>query len=609
MRASALSMQKNVSDPIFSSRNAGFLVARLKPYRLQAVAVTVGAALAGIADSLSIGLLVPLLANLQDGGGAQSPAALALFTNLFGLLGLAPTLGAVVASVLVVITIKNGLLLMTFQGVYRLAARVSADVRGELATQLLQADIAFHDRHRASDLVDTCYNKTRALETVVQTGFHLIAEALIGIALFALLFTLSWRLTLLALLLCLAGLLLLRWQNRVTDAHGARVAASETRLLAALHDAFYGLRLIRISGTKATVLASLEARNRRYAHALGRGNFKAFTMLPVADLLGSLGIAALALLALAMLQMTPAATLTLLLPFIYVLLRLVPLGRHLSHQRARVALLWPNLGALRRLVRDAQAARLHDGERPFPGLAREIRFDGVSFAYAAGDPPALAGASFTIPAGATTAIVGATGSGKSTVARLLLRLYDPQSGRILMDDRPLSDFCMASVYERVGVVSQETTLFNDSIRANLLFTAGGDPGEAAIIDATRRAGIHGFIESLPRGYATQVGDSGIRLSGGQRQRLAIARTLLRDPEILILDEATSALDQRTEKQIQAALAEFGIGRTVIVIAHRLSTIAGADHVIVLKDGQVAETGSLAALATGDSEYQRLATGE
>ncbi|MDN5940116.1 MAG: ATP-binding cassette domain-containing protein, partial [Salinisphaera sp.] len=212
-------------------------------------------------------------------------------------------------------------------------------------------------------------------------------------------------------------------------------------------------------------------------------------------------------------------------------------------------------------------------------------------------------------AGATTAIVGATGSGKSTIARLLLRLYEPQSGRILLDGRPLFDFCMASVYQRVGVVSQETTLFNASIRANLLFTAVGVPDDAAITAAARRAGIHDFIESLPRGYDTAIGDHGVRLSGGQRQRLAMARTLLRDPEILILDEATSALDQRTERQIQAALAEFGVGRTVIVIAHRLSTIAGADHVIVLKDGQVAETGTLAALETGDSEYRRLAAGE
>ncbi|MDN5863229.1 MAG: ATP-binding cassette domain-containing protein, partial [Salinisphaera sp.] len=191
----------------------------------------------------------------------------------------------------------------------------------------------------------------------------------------------------------------------------------------------------------------------------------------------------------------------------------------------------------------------------------------------------------------------------------LLRLYEPQSGHILLDGRPLSDFCMASVYQRVGVVSQETTLFNASIRANLLLTARGNPDNAAIIAATRRAGIHDFIESLPRGYDTAIGDHGVRLSGGQRQRLAMARTLLRDPEILILDEATSALDQRTERQIQAALAEFGVGRTVIVIAHRLSTIAGADHVIVLKDGQVAETGTLAALETGDSEYRRLAAGE
>ncbi|MDN5940229.1 MAG: ABC transporter ATP-binding protein/permease, partial [Salinisphaera sp.] len=430
--------------------NRGFLLACLRPYRGRAAAVTAGAALAGIADSVSIGLLVPLLAAWQGNGGGDGPAALAVFGHFFHLLGIEPGLTGVVACVLAAIAVKNVLLLLTFAGIYRLSATVAANARGQLAGHLLHADSAFHDRHRASDLVDTCYNKTRALETVVQTGFHLIAQVLIGIALFALLFTLSWRLTLLALLLSLCGLLLVRWHNRSTAAAGSRLAAAETGLIASLSDAIHGLRLIRISAALPAALASLQTHNRGYARALRRGNFQAFLMMPATDLLGSLGIAALALLALALMEWTPAAALTVLLPFVYVLLRLVPLGRQLSHHRARIALFWPNLTELRRLLRDARAARCEDGSDPFPGLTREIRFENVSFRYDPDHPPALAQVSFSIPAGATTAIVGATGSGKSTIARLLLRLYEPQSGHILLDDRPLSAFCMASVYQRVG---------------------------------------------------------------------------------------------------------------------------------------------------------------
>ena len=190
--------------------------------------------------------------------------------------------------------------------------------------------------------------------------------------------------------------------------------------------------------------------------------------------------------------------------------------------------------------------------------------------------------------GKTTAIVGESGSGKSTLVHLLLRLYDPQQGWITLDGEPLSSFRLDSYHRRVGVVSQDTFLFNETVRFNLGYAADVPPTDAQLVEAARRAFAHDFIMELPAGYETVIGDRGVQLSGGQRQRLALARAILTNPEVLILDEGTSALDAQTERGIQEALREFGSGRTVIVIAHRPSTIEGADQVVVLKEGRITE---------------------
>lgn len=575
------------------------------------VAVILSATVAGALDSLSIGLLVPLLAVVQSGdsGDGSIPAAVQLFTGLFNTLGIEPTFGMVVTGILIAITGKNLLLLITFGAAHRLSSRILANVRLEIATQLMNVGMTFHDQRRASDLADIWYNKARTLETILGTGVNFGANALTALALFLLLFVLSWKLTLIAGLLCLLGAVLLRWHTRKISIAGSRLASSERTLMATMHDALSGIRLIRTTGAAPNVLRLLDRRNQDHARQLARGNFLAFAMQPAADLLGSIGIAALALLALGMLEMPPAAALTILLPFLYVLLRLVPIARQLSHQRGRIAHLWPNVAELRHLLRTDDKPAIIDGLEPFKGLTRELRFDNVTFAYAGDDTPVLNQASFTIPAGRTTAIIGETGSGKSTIANLLLRLYDPDSGRILADDTPLTHFQLASLHDRMGIVDQETTLFNDTIRGNLEFTARRTPTEDELIRAASMAGIHTFIEGLPRGYDTVIGDRGVRLSGGQRQRLAIARTLLRDPEILILDEATSALDNRTELWIRESIERISAERTLVIIAHRLTTIEHADHVIVLRRGHVAESGPLSMIKRSGDEYARLAANE
>ena len=234
-----------------------------------------------------------------------------------------------------------------------------------------------------------------------------------------------------------------------------------------------------------------------------------------------------------------------------------------------------------------------------------VAFEDVSFSYEP-ERPILTGLSFTVPAGKTTAIVGPSGAGKSTIARLLFRFYDVTGGRIVIDGQDLRDVTQASLRAGVGIVPQDTVLFNESIGYNIGYGRDG-ASQAEIEAAARGAAIHGFIAAQPDQYGTQVGERGLKLSGGEKQRVAIARTLLKDPPILILDEATSALDSRTEADIQATLDMVAEKRTTLIIAHRLSTIVGADEIIVLDHGKVAERGTHDALLRAAGLYAEMWT--
>jgi len=232
-------------------------------------------------------------------------------------------------------------------------------------------------------------------------------------------------------------------------------------------------------------------------------------------------------------------------------------------------------------------------------------FDNVVFGYDK-DRTILHGLSFEVPAGHQVAVVGPSGAGKSTIARLVFRFYDPWSGRILIDGQDIAQVTQASLRAQIGIVPQDSVLFNDTIGYNIAYGRDG-AGEADVIAAARGAALTGLIERLPQGFATEVGERGLKLSGGEKQRVAIARTLVKNPPILLLDEATSALDTRTEQDILATLHAVSTGRTSLSIAHRLSTIADADTILVLNEGHLAEQGSHADLLRRGGLYAEMWT--
>lgn len=255
------------------------------------------------------------------------------------------------------------------------------------------------------------------------------------------------------------------------------------------------------------------------------------------------------------------------------------------------------------LLHEGREVSDRPGAQELATTAATVQFDHVDFGYEP-DRQILFGVDFAIPAGATLAVVGSSGAGKSTLSRLLYRFYDAGGGAIRINGTDVRDLTQASLRRHIGIVPQDTVLFNDTIRYNIAY-GNPDASEAQIEQAARAASIHDFIQSLPQGYDTPVGERGLKLSGGEKQRVAIARTLLKNPPILILDEATSALDTRTEKAIQDELERISVGRTTLVIAHRLSTVVHADEILVLGRGRVLERGSHAQLMAQQGRYARM----
>ncbi|MGH7453718.1 MAG: ABC transporter ATP-binding protein, partial [bacterium] len=569
-----------------------FLLSIIKPYKQLVVVVILLSILASVFDGISIGLLVPLISNLQGMEGANGlPKILQWATDSLRRLPSNQQIFIALAFIIVAILLKNLFIAASVRCGHWLSTRLLADLRTKAIKLLMTVSIDFHHKSRAGDLIEKSVNNTHHVEYLLRMCIEFAANAMTLAVLIGMLFLLSWQLTLVAIMLGAAFLLFMLHYTRVLKSLGQKSALTGREFLHAVHESLSGIVLIKSYGQEHEQIPVLNEKIETHRQIQYRCSFRVFSIHPITDVLASLAIVVLFIVALLRYDMNTKLMLTQMLPFIYILLRIVPLLKILHTQRADLVSGWPYVEVVYGLIREDNKPFIRDGEQVFRRLEKEIRFQAVIFGYQAGSRTILQEVHFSIPAGKTTAIIGESGAGKSTVANLLLRLHDPQQGKILIDGVPLPKFRLATYHRRLGIVSQDTFLFNNTVAFNIAFSANRKPSTEEIIKAASQAGAHEFIMELPEGYATLIGDRGVRLSGGQRQRLAIARAIIRDPEILILDEATSSLDVETERRIHQAITKLSQGRTVIIIAHRLSTIRGADQIIVLKNGRVVECGS------------------
>jgi ATP-binding cassette, subfamily B, bacterial MsbA len=484
------------------------------------------------------------------------------------------------------------------------AARCRALVTARVHNQVLSFSFPCASGYKVGNLTDHAAQGPEAIHQQIElSGSLLVSGLLIGIYLAVLVGISPW---LLLAVLLMGGLITLLQKRLLPRIRAGAKAVSEAEVMISsrITEDMQGLRLLHTSGQLDAAAQRLRSHMGELEDQL-RGQARRLAVVgPVASFLPILAIALIAALSLLLLGGHSSGVLPSLVTFVLALQRL---NIRLSGLAGTVNRLADNGGRMERLNQILSPAGKHfrrQGGTPFGALTHAIRFERVGLRYGPDLPPALGDITFSLPKGQMLALVGPSGAGKSSIADLLTGLYAPTTGQIWVDDTPLQQLELAAWQQRLGVVSQDTFLFNATIAENIAFgTPGATP--AQIQAACQAAQAAGFIESLPRGYDTLVGERGYRLSGGQRQRLSLARAILREPELLILDEATSALDSQSERLVQEAIERFEGNHTVLVIAHRLSTIVRADQILVLDHGRVVERGNHASLLAQGGLYAKL----
>jgi len=562
--------------------------------------------LASLCDAISIGMLVPLLGSLQ---GMQDhdklPTLIRHAMNLLSPYSVETQIYLSITLVMTAVLFKNGLLGVSIYFGYWLSSRLSADMRTRAMTMLMTVGIEYYHRTKSGELIEKTLQNTAFLEDLTRHAVEMIAYIITFFVLFVLLIILSWKLTIIILILGVLFMWLTSAYTRSLSPIGGRFATSSRELHTSIHENISGIHLIKAFAREKRQLLRIRKAISRHQRNTLQLNFRNYIVHLLTDILGACAIGALFIVTMRMFELDTKGLFVILFPFVYIITRLIPVLKQINIARAMISSRWPFVTLVNDFLRMDNKPVVPDGSSMYPGLKNELRYDHVTFSYGRGLEPALADVSFSVNRGKTTAIVGQSGSGKSTIVSLLLRFYDPLQGAVLVDGVPLTEFDCESYRRRVGVVSQDVFIFNDSVSYNIGFGADGEVPQTRILEAAQKAGAHEFIMNLKDGYDTLLGDRGVKLSGGQRQRISIARAVLRDPEILILDEATSSLDTRMEKLIHRAIDELGRNRTLIIIAHRLSTIRNADEIIVMKHGRVQEIGSAEELLQRKGEYYML----
>ncbi|MGH8001597.1 MAG: ABC transporter ATP-binding protein [Brasilonema sp.] len=488
--------------------------------------------------------------------------------------------------ILGLVLLKNCLAYINTLLSYRLYWYIGQRLLCRIFQQILSVNYSFLDSTPSGKLLNTLDIETWRTCDAILTFVNIVISLCTVVVFVILLMLISWQLSALVTVALILISLSIQYVTRRAKKLGQQSVQANNNLANRVMEGFYGMREIRAFGHESYEL-------KRFEQATIHSRNIALKLAKLYSITGPLSefLAVALLVCILIIALQYKSDLPTLLTFILMLYRLQPVVRRLDTDRV---IFISFLGAVEDVISFLDKAEKHyirSGDIQFQNLQRGITFESVNFCYNASEKPALQDISLLITRGKTTAIVGPSGAGKSTLIGLICRLHEITQGEIYVDNLPLKKLNLSSWRSRIAIVSQDIYIFNTTIGENIAY-GRLDATKSEIIAAAKKANAHEFISKLPEGYDTMVGDRGIRLSGGQKQRIALARAMVREPEILILDEATNALDSLSENLIQEALNSFSQNRTVIVIAHRLSTIEQADQIIVLQEGRIVEQGHL-----------------
>jgi ABC-type multidrug transport system fused ATPase/permease subunit len=565
----------------------------------------VGALLAAVFEGVTLGIFALALHVLTVG----SQAAVAglgqsgeLMQPLFTAVGRQGVFFILIALAVASQLLRSSAEFMGEAATAYLRADVEGDVRRRVFRQIMAFSYPQVSTYKAGDLAS--YNEqVNYIGLAIDRLNAILSQGMLMAAYVFVLLWLSWQMTVAAVIaLLLLSLVMRRITGRIR-AVSRKFRQYSVKLNERTVEFVYGFRLVRTFAREQYAIERVDTAIEKGVKAKRRGLLWQASLSPLIDSTSVLGIAIFLIVGYYFMADSQAA-LARLATYLFTMYRLLPRVSILNKNWGQINGNWPFIERLADFLRTDDKQYQSRGHLPFGSLQTAIAFHHVSLRYHEEERQAVQNLSLVIPKGSMVALVGESGAGKTTITNLLLRLYEPTAGLILVDETPLSEIDLDQWLEKVGVVGQDAFVLNASIRDNIAFGRLQATAEE-IVTAAKAAHAHEFITDLAEGYDTVIGDQGHRLSGGQRQRLAIARAILRQPDILILDEATSDLDSRSEKLIQQAIETLRSQRTVIAIAHRLSTIVMADQILVMHKGEVVEQGQHESLLAKQGLYARM----
>ncbi|HOE63392.1 MAG TPA: ABC transporter ATP-binding protein [Candidatus Sumerlaeota bacterium] len=490
--------------------------------------------------------------------------------------------------------------LMTYTGI-----SIVTDLREEIHRHIIHMDLPFFSEKTTGELMARSSNDITTMNTAITSVMDVGIQSPISIAMIlSFMYYQSPELTIYSILIApfVAGVVALTGKKIRKVSKKAQESIAD--VMDVMQETYNGIRVVKAFGMEDFESARFQKSNKKaYRTYLKRQAIRKITS-PLMEFLGTLAIISVLFAGAHLILREQTLTGAKFFLFIVALSRLYRPVKDLGHIHIEIQ---QGMAGAERVFEILDTRRVLEEKPdaiPMPFLEKGILFKDVNFRYSPDGRNVLENINLEIPRGNVTAIVGRSGAGKTSFANLLCRFYDPNEGAVLMDGKDLRDFTLQSLRDRIAIVTQDTILFNDTVRNNIAYGRTDIPLES-VIEAAEKAYAHEFIEKMPQGYDTDIGQQGSKLSGGQRQRLAIARAILKNPDILVFDEATSALDSEAEQKIQQAMQNLIKGRTTLIIAHRLSTVKMADEIIVLDDGKIVERGAHEELLHADGHYAQL----